>query len=113
MRKSVFVFFLSVLMAGATFTACQLKEEKVEDAKEDLKEAQQELNSEYPAYKSDMELRITANENRIAELRVKISKPGQPNLDDMRRQRIDDLEKRNAELRAHLYGYEKERSDWE
>lgn len=118
--KKGFVTLASIAMvAGATFTACQNKEQKVEDAKEnvedakqDLREAQRELNAEYPTFKTDAEQRITANENRIAELRQKINTGGKP-LDNMREQRIKDLEQKNADLRARLYGYEKERSDWE
>jgi chromosome segregation ATPase len=100
--------------------ACQSKEQKVEDAqqnvndaKEQLKDAKRELNAEYPAYKKDMEEKIAANENRIVELKEKLDKPVKAPLDDWRRQKIADLEKRNAELRSRLYGYEQERSDWE
>ncbi|MFN8298094.1 MAG: hypothetical protein U0T75_03230 [Chitinophagales bacterium] len=119
MKKGFVTLAAMAMVAGATFTACHNKEERVEDAKEnvqdakeELRDAQRDLNSEYPAYRTDAEQRITANEQRIAELRNKINTGGKP-LDDMREQRIKDLEKRNADLRARLYGYEKERSDWE
>lgn len=114
-----------IFLSGLAFTAavvcnaCQSKEQKVEDAKEevqdakqDLREAQQELNSEYPAFKTDAEQKIDANKQRIAELRDKINTGGKP-LDEAREKRIQELEKQNDDLRARLYGYEKERSDWE
>jgi chromosome segregation ATPase len=122
MKRTIYALAFSVLTAGIAFTSCnsQSKEEKVENAqenvdkaKEELKDAQKELNAEYPPYRKDMEERISMNEKRIAELREKLAQPGKKPLDNARAQRIDELEKKNAELRSRLYGYEKERSDWE
>lgn len=120
MKKIIYILSFNVLAAGALLSSCQTKEQKVEeskqdvkDAKQELKDARQELNAEYPAFKKDAEEKIAANDKRIAELKEKLAKPGKAPLDDMRKQRIGDLEKRNAELRSRLYGYEKERSDWE
>ena len=108
------------LLAGALLVSCQTKEQKVEEskqnvteAKQDLKDAKQELNAEYPAFKQNAEEQIAANDKRIAQLRENLSQSGNAPLDNVRRQRIDDLEKRNSDLRSRLYGYEKERSDWE
>ncbi len=119
MKKGLLSLAAMAMVAGTTFTACQNKEQRVEDAKEnvedakqELKDAQRDLNAEYPTFRTDAEQRIKANEDRIAELRQKINTGGKP-LDNMREQRIKDLEQKNADLRARLYGYEKERSDWE
>lgn len=119
MKKQLSKFAFGVLLASAVFTACQSKQEKVEDAKEDVQEAkeelhdaQSELNAEYPAFRTDAEAKIAANEQRIADLRAKINKGGKP-LDEARAKRIQELEEKNAQLRSRLYGYEKERSDWE
>ena len=111
---------IAVLMA-TIFTSCETPAQKeqvaqanVEGAKEELQQAkQQELNAEYPAFKKDAEVRIADNDKRIADLRANLSQSGKSPMDDMRRQKIDDLQKRNADLRARLYGYEKERSDWQ
>ena len=120
MKKVISILAFSVVLTGAILTSCQSKEQKVEDskqqvvdAKQDLKEAKQELNADYPAFKRDAEEQIAANDKRIAELREKLARSGKAPLDNMRRQRIDELQKENAELRSRLYGYEKERSDWE
>ena len=116
----MYSFAFSAMMAGAVLTSCDSKQDKVEDAKEnvteakeDLKDAQQELNAEYPAYKIDMNKRIVANETEIARLRAIINKPGEKPLDNARRDKIDDLERRNADLRTRLDGYETKRSNWE
>ena len=120
MKKTIYGFAFSAMIIGAVFTSCESKQEKVEEAKEDvveakedLKEAQRELNAEYPAYRNDMDARITANEKEIARLKEILNKPGEKPLDNARRDKIADLERRNSELRSKLYGYEQERSDWE
>lgn len=95
MKKSIYSFTFSAMLAGVIFTSCQSKQEKVEEkkeevteAKEELKEAQKELNSEYPAYKTRMEERIAANEKEIARLQEIINKPGKKPLDEARKDRI-------------------------
>src|SRR4051812_43086264 len=120
MKRGIFYTAFTLVMASFVFTSCESKQEKVEDAKEnvqdakkDLKEAQQDLNAEYPAFKTDAEKRIEANEKRIAELRDKLNEKGKKPLDEARKKRIEELHQKNAELRSRLYGYEKERSDWE
>jgi chromosome segregation ATPase len=120
MKKTILYTALTALAAGSILTSCESKEkkvedaqEKVQDAKEDLKDAKRELNAEYPAYRTDTEKRIADNEKRIAELKETINKPGKKPLDDARAKRVDELERKNAELRSRLYGYEQERSDWE
>jgi hypothetical protein len=120
MKKTIYTLAVTAIMTGTALASCESPAQKqeiaannVSVANEELQQAkQQELNAEYPAFKKDAELKITANDKRIAELREKLSASGKSPLDDIRRQRIDDLQKRNAELRARLYGYEKERSDW-
>ncbi|MDB5284846.1 MAG: hypothetical protein JWO06_3921 [Bacteroidota bacterium] len=120
MKKSVYALALGTIIAGMTLTSCGSKEQKLDDAKQNLQDAKEEvkvaekqLNPEYVSYRAEEEQKITANETRITELRTKINKPGKAPLDDWRKKRIDELEQKNAELRSRLYGYEKERSDWE
>ena len=110
----------AVLMAVTVFASCETPAQKqqvaqanVEGATEELQQAkQQEVNAEYPAFKKDAEIKIAGNDKQIADLRVKLAQPGKSPLDDMRRQKIDNLEKQNADLRSELYGYEKGPSDW-
>jgi chromosome segregation ATPase len=120
MKKTIYSIAFTAMLAGAIFTSCQSKQEKVEEAKEDvadakenLQEAKRELNAEYPTYRKDMDERINANQKEIDRLKTIVNKPGEKPLDQARRDRIDDLERKNADLRARLYGYENERSDWE
>ena len=120
MKKTIFYTAVLAIFTGSIFTSCDSKQENVEDAKEEvaeakeeLKEAQRELSAEYPAFKTEAEVRIDANEKRIAELRSVINQPGKKPLDEARAKRIDQLQEENARLKSRLYGYEQERSDWE
>jgi hypothetical protein len=120
MKPTIFTLPLTVLMAITIFTSCetpaqkeQLAQANVTGANEELQNAkQQQVNAEYPAFKKDAEIKIADNDKQVANLRVKLAKPGKSPLDDMRRQKIDNLEKQNADLRSQLYGYEKGPSDW-
>ena len=120
MKKTIYYTAVLAIAGGCIFSSCQSKTEreneankKVQDAKEELKEVKKELNAEFPAFKTDAENKIAANDKRIAELREKINRPGKAPFDGLRKKRIDELEEKNAQLRSRLYGYEKERSDWE
>jgi Skp family chaperone for outer membrane proteins len=115
MKKSIYTL---ALMAGVVLASCQTpaqKEEAAEanlqTAKDNLSAAKLELNAEYPSFRKDADQQITDNETEIASLRAKLDKDKTPQ-DNIRRQRVEDLEKQNADLRSKLYGYEKERTDW-
>ncbi len=121
MKKTFFYAAFAVILTGSVFTSCQSNVKKVEnakenvqDAKQELRKAQRELSSEYPEYRTNAVSKIDDNKQRIAELREQLNKPGKAPLDEMRKKRIDELEKRNNDLRNKLYGYENERStDWD
>ena len=120
MKKIIYGFAFSAMMAGAVLTSCDSKQEKVEDAKEEvteakeeLKDAQQEVNAEYPAFRKENDERIAANQTEIDRLRKIVAKPGEKPLDNARRDRIDDIERRNTDLRTRLDGYETKRSNWD
>ncbi len=113
MKKVIMYAAVAAFAVSSFLTSCQSNESKVEEAQEELKEAKAELNAEYPAFKTNAEVQIADNEKRIAELRVKLNKPGTSVFDDSRKKKIDELEVKNAELRIKLEAYEKENSDWE
>jgi len=117
-----------MLIAGLVFTGCKSPSQKeadaqgeVQDAKEDLNNAQNEANAEqqkvataeeWDAFKSEADAKIKSNEVRIAELTVKMNKPGEI-LDPLYKKRIQTLEQQNRDLKERLYAYEKSNSDWE
>jgi DNA repair exonuclease SbcCD ATPase subunit len=118
MKKIIQSLAIAPIIITSLLTAGNIKAQSVEAAKENVKESkeqlkQAQLNAAYPAFKKNAENKIAENESHIDNLKAKLAEPGKSPLDDMRRQKIEDLRKQNADLRAELYGYEKERSDWE
>jgi type II secretory pathway pseudopilin PulG len=121
MKRVIFTITTTVaLIVGASSTNAQTAEQKVQAAQanqqganQQLKDAKQQFNAEYPAFKKDAEQKIADNSKKIAELRKNSGKPGNATADMTRKQKIDELEKRNTDLKNRLYAYEKERSDWE
>ncbi len=126
MKNIFFALAISMLVVSA-FIGCQSPSEKKESAekdlqaaKEDLKKAQQEVADsiqkvataeEYEAFKAEAQEKIKKNDERIGELRVKLTKPGKV-LDEYYESRITALEKRNRELREKIDSYDRSRSDW-
>lgn len=129
MKKTLFILVVaSVFTAGTIFTSCQSSTQKqesaqlkVQDAREDLNTAKREANvvdqrvataEEWKLFRSESEVKINANEVRIAELKVKMNKPGEM-LDPLYSKRITALEQQNKDLRAKLFAYEKSQTNWE
>jgi len=117
MKKTILSIAIATLVTGAIFTGCQTQAEKRESAKENLQDAKVEAQKvataeEWELFKSESEVRIIENENRIAELKVKMKKPGKV-LDTQYEKRIDELEQKNRELKTRIENYEKSQSDWE
>jgi len=129
MKKTIITIAVAcMLIAGSVFTGCKSAAQKeadaqseVQDAQEDLNEAQNDANveeqkvataEEWSAFKSEADLKIKSNEVRIAELTVKMNKPGEL-LDPLYKKRIQTLEQQNNDLRARMDAYDKNKSDWE
>jgi len=129
MRKLIYSLVVTTALLGGTIlTGCQTPTQKVDnakvtvqDAKQDLKDAQKDANAElqkiataeeWKIFKSESEVKIKDNEIRIAELKVKIAKPGQI-FDDIYANKINTLEQKNSDLRIKMDAYEKSQSDWE
>ena len=110
------------------FTSCQstaqkqdAANEKVQDARQDLNEAKTDANAigqelataeEWATFRSESEVKIRDNEVRIAELNVKMKKPGEV-FDELYAKKIANLELQNKEMRIRLIEYEKSQSNWE
>lgn len=128
MNKPIYTFALTMLVAGAVLTGCDSSSKKEETAKEDvqnvkqdlrevqkdtIKEAQDKANAEeWTAFKTETKLKIKANDVRIAELKLKLKKPGKV-LDPIYAQRIEDLSKRNEDLQTKIDNYGPGQTDWQ
>jgi len=129
MKNKLFtLLFATSLIAGTIFTGCQSsanKEEaaqaKVDEAEQDLLDAQQEADieaqkvasaDEWRAFKTESEVKISEYEIRIKALKDQMRKPGKT-FDDLYKQRIEQLEQKIADLKARIKDYEKNQSGWE
>ena len=129
MKKVIFMLAVSSMFIASTFlTSCQSETQKsdaaqtkVQDAKEDLKEAQTDAAvaaqkaanaEEWKAFKTESEAKIKANEVRIAELKDKMKTSGKT-MDTVYSKNVDLLEQRNKDLKNRMDAYEKGQSDWE
>jgi chromosome segregation ATPase len=110
-----------MLIAGSVFTGCNSPAQNENAAQQDLNEAQNEANEdaqkvataeEWAAFKIEANAKIQDNEVRIADLTVRLNKPGKI-LDPIYKKRIETLEEQNRDLKARLDVYEKNNSDWE
>ncbi len=120
--------FAALIAIGTIFLGCQSNEKKVENSREEVQEAEQDLNQaqqeavketkkevvneEWNTYKIEALEKINKNEIRITELKAKKAKKGEL-LDPLYEKRIENLERKNAELKAKIDKYESEQSDWE
>ena len=129
MKRTILILSVTIpLIAGTIFTGCQSSvqkqdaaQAKVQDARQDLNEAQKDANAigqelataeEWATFKSESEVKIRDNEIRITELNVKMKKPGEA-FDELYAKKIANLEFQNKEMRTRLIEYEKSQSNWE
>lgn len=129
MKKVFFTIMVATsVLAGTLFTGCQssaTKEEaanaKVDEAQQDLMEAQQDADieakkvataDEWNAFKTESEIKISEYEIRIKALKDQMRKPGKT-FDDLYKKRIEQLEQKIADLKTRMKDYEKNQTGWE
>jgi hypothetical protein len=126
MKKTMYTFTLAIFMAASMFSGCQSPVQKEQAAEEKLQDAEQNLEAvqsdataqrvataqEWKVFKSEVDLKIKKNEIRIAELKIKINKPGEV-LDGLYEKRIEMLEQRNKELKSRIEKQENSHTDWD
>ncbi len=115
MNKSIVII---AVIAGIIFTSCKSAAQKETTAKQNVLEAKQDLKdtktanaAEWKVFKADSESKILDNETRIAELKVKMNKPGNT-FDGIYRTRIEKLESKNTELKSKLKNYDGNETEW-
>lgn len=125
MKKVIYSLVLVSLFFGG-LSSCKSNAEKHEDALEEVQEANQELNEveedqanaeankiEWEAFKQDVNAKISKNEERIDELNADIKKQGNK-LDATYQRNVDELHKKNENLKAKLNDWEtNKKTDWE
>jgi hypothetical protein len=115
MNKSILIL---ALIAGTIFTSCKTAAQKEAIAKANVVEANQDLkntkatnSAEWQEFRVESNAKILDNEKRIAELKVKMNKPGNT-FDGIYRTRIEKLEAKNTELKSKLNNYDGNQTEW-
>ncbi|TDE53419.1 hypothetical protein [Flavobacterium sp. GT3P67] len=128
MRKTLYTLAITTFMTGTVLIGCQNSSKKeeaaqdnVEDARENLDDAKEELTDarkvatqeEWETFKASTNATITQNEIRIAEMKASMKKTGK-SIDEVYTKKIDDLERKNNEIKAKIQTYKNDTdSDWE
>ena len=113
MKNKYFTAAVILFIAGAVFTGCNNNREKVENAEENVKKANQELidakaqyEKEWNQFKTDAELKISAFKALIKTASGKSKAKYE--------KEVMELEQKNVELRKKLNEYKYEGKDsWE
>jgi len=121
MKNKYFILTVIGLIAGAVLTSCSVSKEKtLEDSKENVKQADQDLkvaqaqyDKEWQQFKSDAEVKINDNETSIDKFKVKI-KSASTDFKAKYEKEVVVLEQRNIELKKKISEYKFEGKDkWE
>jgi hypothetical protein len=111
MKKSIVQFAVSACSVAFIAIGCSSSAEKVENAQEQVVEANNNLDTAIKNYQADMNAyrietanRIAANELAIAKFNVKIANEKKEAKADYLK-KIAALEKRNAEMKVKLQDY--------
>ena len=119
MKKPIRILAI-VALSFLSLGSCKDNDQKIEDAQEDVLEAKQDVieakqdaAADYEEFKMKVNDKITANELKIAELKVKaidVSKEAKANYNE----RIATLEAKNKELKSKIDQYSEYKSEtWE
>ncbi len=128
MIKTIIALALVLMTIAATVSGCQSSSRpedeeiaKVLDAEQNwylvqngVSTMQQKATTseEWEAFRNKSETNIRSNEMRIAELTVRLNKPG-TTLDSLHVNRVKSLGKQNKDLQTRLASYNKSQSDWD
>lgn len=114
MKKLIFNLAFTLITASVIFTSCNSPEEKlevskenVEDAQQNLDEANQEYAKQFAAFKIESEQKITANEKLIADLK-EYSKTKKNESRVAYEKSIAELEVKNQAMKVKIGEYKEE-----
>jgi mRNA-degrading endonuclease YafQ of YafQ-DinJ toxin-antitoxin module len=121
MKSKNFILTGLVLIAGLIFIGCnENREQKVDDAKEDVQQANEDLvaaekeyNNEWLQFKSNVEAKILANKELIKDFKIAM-KGTSAKFKTKYEKEVLTLEQKNIELTKKLNDYKYEGKDkWE
>jgi sRNA-binding protein len=114
LKNKIYTVAAIACFAGLLFAGCgKSSDEKVEGAKQDLKDAKADYQAEWQTFKAESEKQIKANEDKIDEFKEKMEKAGTKAKAKYKKS-VAELEKRNHELKEKLEDYKDEgQGKWE
>lgn len=117
MKNYYFILAVILLMAGIFFTGCDNTRDgardDVEKANQDMIDAQNQFEKEWQQFKSDAEVRINENEQKIAEFKAAM-KTTTAKFKARYENEVLTLEQSNIELRKRLNEYKYEgKNNWD
>ncbi|HEY6143200.1 MAG TPA: hypothetical protein VIV55_07180 [Flavobacterium sp.] len=121
MKKTILTLVITMFVVTTAFVSCKPATKEEIEAKENVQEANEELTEakraataeEWQGFKDDMNEAIKKNEERIAELKLKMKKTGK-SIDAEYEENIDALEQKNKDLKVKMETYKNDaNADWE
>jgi hypothetical protein len=116
MKNKNFILLAIVLIIGLLLISCEKSrenaEEKVKQANQDMLDAQAQFEKDWMQFKSDAEVKISANEKKIDEFKVAM-KTTSKKFKAKYENTILTLEQKNIELQKKLNNYQYEgKENW-
>jgi hypothetical protein len=102
-------------MTGVILSSCQSKEQKLENAQENVIDANQDYKQAQQEFRNEAEIKIRENENEIKMYKDNLNSQKVESRADYER-RVDSLQRRNEELKRKLNEYNddgKSNEKWE
>ena len=113
MKNKIFTFAVIGCMAGIFLAGCGKKsEQKVEEAKQELKDAKADYLAEWQKFKTESEAQIKVNEDKIDAYEEKMEKAGHKAKANYKKAVVE-LKQKNRDLKRKLEEYKDEgESKW-
>ena len=114
MKNKIFAFAVIGCMAGLFLAGCdKTSEQKVEGAKQELKAAKADYTAEWQKFKTESEVQIKINDDKIDELKAKMDKAGTKTKAKYKKA-VAELKEKNHALKEKLEDYKDEgESKWQ
>jgi len=116
MKNKYFILAGSLLIAGLFFTGCDNRDnakDDVEKANQDMIDAQIQFEKEWQQFKSDAELKINTNQQKIDDFKAAM-KTTSAKFKAKYENEVLTLEQKNIELKKKLNEFKYERKEnWE
>lgn len=116
MKNKYFIAAVSLLVAGLIFTGCDNRDnakDNVEKANQDMIDAQVQFEKEWQQFKSDAELKINTNQQKIDDFKVAM-KTTSAKFKAKYENEVLTLEQKNIELKKKLNDFKyNQKEDWE